>query len=373
MTSDTSGAHAAESASPAAPADTRIRVLLVEDHESFVFLIRDMLVRKGGNRYLFREASNLEAGIAIMRTTPLDVILLDLGLPDCQGFLTFAKTRANAPDAAIIILTALADEDLAMQAMRHGAQEYLVKDEVTPNILIRAIRYAIERVRAERSIRQLTGRLLGLQDEERRRLARALHDTTAQNLTALSLNLSLLDRLAQNLEPKARELLTEARTDAERCATELRTMAYLLHPPLLDELGLTGAVREYADGFAERSGLRVDLEISPDLGRLPKEHEVALFRTLQECLTNIQRHSGSATASIRLLRDAQRVSLEVADVGRGIEPQQMLGAEGVVLSAGVGIPGMRERMKQLGGRLDIESNQGGTVVRAVLPVAGATP
>jgi signal transduction histidine kinase len=150
-------------------------------------------------------------------------------------------------------------------------------------------------------------------------------------------------------------------------------MAYLLHPPLLDELGLTGAVREYADGFAERSGLRVDLEISPDLGRLPKEHEVALFRTLQECLTNIQRHSGSATASIRLLRDAQRVSLEVADVGRGIEPQQMLGAEGVVLSAGVGIPGMRERMKQLGGRLDIESNQGGTVVRAVLPVAGATP
>jgi signal transduction histidine kinase len=357
----------------APPESARIRILLVEDHESFVFLIRDMLVRKGGNRYAFREAGSLEAGIAIMRATPLDVILLDLGLPDCQGFLTFAKTRANAPDAAIIILTALADEEMAIQAMRHGAQEYLAKDEVTPSILMRAIRYALERVRAERSIRHLTGRCLGLQDEERRRIARALHDTTAQNLTALSLNLSLLDRLAQNLDPKARELLADARAAAENCASELRTMSYLLHPPLLDELGLSGAVREYADGFAQRSGLRVDLEISPDLGRLPKEHEVALFRALQECLTNIQRHSGSATASIRLVREDPCVRLEIADTGRGIGPEQMLSADGLVLGAGVGIPGMRERLNQLGGRLDVESSGSGTLVRAVLPVAGATP
>lgn len=225
-----------------------------------------------------------------------------------------------------------------------------------------------ERKRAEVEAIHLSGRLLQLQDEERRRIARELHDTTAQALAALALNLDMLSGAAPRLNVKARGLLEDARAVADQCAREIKTLSYLLHPPLLDELGLVGAIRDYADGFAARSRIRIGLDLPPDLGRLPKDAELALFRTLQESLANIHRHAHSPSAFIRLVRDAREVRLSIQDRGHGMRLTSKAGsADGALGLLGVGILGMRERMRQLGGRLEIDSDRTGTTVTAILP------
>ena len=226
-----------------------------------------------------------------------------------------------------------------------------------------------ERRQAEESLHQLSGRLLQVQDEERRRLARELHDSTAQKLAVLLLSLRRLTARASSLEAGARESLAECHSLAEHCANEVRTFSYLLHPPLLEELGLAGAVRDYADGFAQRSGMRVDLEVSPNLERLPREKELALFRVLQESLSNVHRHSGSKTVSIRLTQLRGEIRLEVHDAGRGLELKNgPASGEKQPGKLGVGIAGMRERLRQLGGRLELESDPLGTTVRTSLPL-----
>jgi PAS domain S-box-containing protein len=216
------------------------------------------------------------------------------------------------------------------------------------------------RRRAEEALHQLSGRLLRLQDEERRRLARELHDSAAQLLVGIGISLSVVNESAGALEPRARRALAESRTLTDQCMREIRTVSYLLHPPELDELGLESALATYADGFAQRSGIQVDLDVPPDLGRLPQEAETALFRIVQEALSNIHRHSGSSTASIRLVRGPSDVTLEVSDRGRGMRSD---------ITPGVGIASMRERTQQLGGRLDIVSPNGGATVRAVIPLS----
>ncbi len=226
-----------------------------------------------------------------------------------------------------------------------------------------------ERVRAEEALHQLSGQLLRLQDEEHRRLARELHDSTAQNLAVLLLGMRRLTAQASSLEAGTRETLAECQALAEQCANEVRTFSYLLHPPLLEELGLAGAVRDYADGFAQRSGLRVDLEVSPNVERLSREKELALFRVLQESLANVHRHSGSKTVSIRLTQLRGETRLEVQDTGRGVELKNGPGSgEKEPSKLGVGVAGMRERLRQLGGRLQFESDHRGTTVRASLPL-----
>lgn len=227
-----------------------------------------------------------------------------------------------------------------------------------------------ERRRAEEELRQLSGRLLRLQDEERRRLARELHDSTAQNLASVAMNLSMLNDRAAALDPAAHKALAESLTLIEQCTREVRTLSYLLHPPMLDEVGLASALRSFASSFAQRSCIRIDLQIAHNFGRLPTEVETALFRIVQESLTNIHRHSGSPTAQIRLLRDASSVLLEVADQGKGafVADLQKIPEGRTIL--GVGIAGMRERVAQLGGILEMVSSSSGTTVKVTLPLAG---
>jgi signal transduction histidine kinase len=218
---------------------------------------------------------------------------------------------------------------------------------------------------------QLSGRLLHLQDEERRRIARELHDSTGQSLITLVMNLAQLDKLAGTMDPAARQALSESRALAKDCSNEIRTLSYLLHPPMLDQVGLAKFLPWYANGFTERSGIRVQVNVTPDLGRLPREVEIVLFRIVQESLTNIQRHSDSPTAGIRLFRQPAEVTMEVSDQGRGIPSKTLIdlrSKDGAGAGLGVGIAGMRERLKQLGGRLDITSGEQGTTVRAVLPL-----
>ena len=217
-------------------------------------------------------------------------------------------------------------------------------------------------------LRALAGRLMHAQDDERRRIAQMLHETTAQDLAALKMHLARLNRTASGLIESDRTALTESISLAEQSITEIRTLSYLLHPPFLDEAGLLSALRWYAAGFAERSAITVDLDLPESFERLPLNTETALFRIIQEALINIHRHAGSGTARIRLRRDAEELVLEIEDRGHGIPHsslKRIMSGGGVV---GVGIAGMRERIEQLGGRLDIQSGDRGTTVRVRLPL-----
>lgn len=348
-----------------------LEVLLIEDNLGFCYFVDDALMRKHAGGFHLSTAHDLAGGMAALRKGGVDVVLLDLGLPDSVRFETFQRTFAEAPQTPIIILTVLNDDSVAMQAMRAGAQDYLMKTHVDDLLLVRSIKYAVERGRIDEKVRRLSGRILQLQDEERRRIARDLHDTTAQNLAALCMSLALLQKGLEGEGAQA-EMLDKCIVLADLAAEEIRTTAYLLHPPLLEELGLDNAMRDYADGFAKRSGIRVDLEL-PEASRQHLSERVAttLFRVMQECLSNIHRHAHSKTASITLLRYPTEVVLRVADQGVGLGRSDIpleVGIEGL----GVGIAGMRERLRQLRGSLEIET-RGGVIVTARLPLGGDPP
>ena len=224
--------------------------------------------------------------------------------------------------------------------------------------------------RAENTVRWLGGRLLQLRDDERRRLARDLHDSVGQTLTALKMNLSYLRRDTSRLDEKGRNAVTESMELVDSCLKEVRTISHLLHPPMLDEVGLVPAIRWYTTGFAERSGIAVELDLPANLHRLPTELETAVFRVVQESLTNIHRHSGSPTATIRLVASPDRIHLQVIDQGRGIPPQE-LSFRQESATIGVGLLGMRERLRQFRGELEISSNGQGTTVNAIIPLTEA--
>ena len=214
---------------------------------------------------------------------------------------------------------------------------------------------------------ELSGRLLQLQDEERRRIARELHDGAGQLLAALSMNISAISTEESRLSPGVARNIEESRSLIDQAVSEIRTISYLLHPPLLDEVGLISALNEYVNGFGERSNIRVRLDLPSDLERLPRDVELSIFRIVQECLTNVHRHSGSATATVHLSRGPGEIQLQVSDQGQGINREiqdKFLAGK----SSGVGLRGMRERIRQLGGRMQIQSSGNGTSVIVVLPI-----
>ena len=230
---------------------------------------------------------------------------------------------------------------------------------------------------AEDQLRGLSGRLTGLQEEERRRIARELHDSTAQELTGLRMGLGVIKRSAKKLDRKALQALSECQELAELCAREIRTLSYLLHPPLLDEFGLVFALRGYIEGFSKRSGLHVKLEADPQLeqARLTQELETNVFRIVQEGLTNIKHHSGSQSAIIRLKEKNGEITLEIRDRGHGIAAATAKAiAKGDFSTLGIGLSGMRERVRQLGGQFTVKTGSTGTNVVVTLPTnPGAAP
>lgn len=216
---------------------------------------------------------------------------------------------------------------------------------------------------AETSLRTLTSQLMLIRDEERRRVAHELHESTAQLLATLAMNLSALGNGQAPVKSDERKLISQSVGLVDSLLGEVRQLSHLLHPPMLDEMGLPSAVQWYADQFSKRTNIRVMLEICSDFGRLPREKEIAMFRVVQEALVDVQEHSGDATITIRLSKSSSQVSVHVSDLGPGISSNAEL------TSTGIGINAMRERLRQLGGGLTVHSTAQGTLVTADLPVA----
>jgi signal transduction histidine kinase len=265
----------------------------------------------------------------------------------------------------ILIFLSVSSILLAMGEVRRRREEVLcaAQRELEEAVQERTV----ELDRTNQNLRELSARLMKLQDDERRRIARELHDSVGQMLAALGMNLAAVGTDIERLV-KTANTVNDSAALVQELSREVRTISHLLHPPLLDEAGLASALHWYVDGFAERSKIKVDLEVPEDFVRLGRESETAIFRTVQECLTNIHRHSASPTARIRIAASDGYVCVEVEDRGKGIpsEKQFELASAG---TPGVGIRGMRERLRQLGGNLDIHSNGKGTLIVARLPVA----
>lgn len=226
-------------------------------------------------------------------------------------------------------------------------------------------------LRQSEQLRQLSWRLLRLQEEERRHIARELHDSAGQTLAVLALNISRLIDDAKQQAPALVQTAKETQEIINQLTQELRTTSYLLHPPLLDENGLRSALPWYVQGLIERSGLNILLEIPQNFGRLPQEMELVVFRLVQECLTNVHRHSGSKTATIRVGRDSDYIFVEIQDHGRGMSPEKL--AQVQSQGSGVGIRGMRERLRQFAGTLKIDSDTSGTRVLVTIPIPSSAP
>jgi two-component system NarL family sensor kinase len=216
-------------------------------------------------------------------------------------------------------------------------------------------------------LRDLSQRLLRAQDEERRHIARELHDSAGQTLTVLEMNLARFLREAQQNAPHLAEDAEETQQLVQQLTREIRTASYLLHPPMLDESGLASALGWYIEGVRERSGLDILLAIPQEFGRLPREIELVLFRLVQECLTNIHRHSGSKRASIQIAREGESVSLKVEDEGKGMSRERL--AEIQSHGSGVGIRGMHERVRHFHGSMQIESSGSGTKIFVSIPLS----
>jgi two-component system, NarL family, sensor kinase len=263
------------------------------------------------------------------------------------------------------LIIALGEANRRSLSRREWAEEQLQRahDELERKVQERTAELNL----ANDSLRELSGRLQQLRDDERRQIARELHDSVGQLLAALGMNFDTMTMHSPNLDAATIRTISDSRLMVNQISSEIRTISHLLHPPLLDVAGLASALRWYVDGFSERSKIQVDLQIPEGLGRLSDEMEIAIFRMVQECLTNIHRHSGSDRATIHLMRENRQVVVEVRDAGKGISPEKNL-AMRTAGRAGVGFRGMRERLRQLGGTLRIDSNPTGTAVIASLPV-----
>ena len=266
--------------------------------------------------------------------------------------------------------TALGTDEQRLRSISHLQQRaQALETEVTERKRVeetlRRTQAQLESVVEQRTsaLRQLSSRLLSLQDTERRRIARELHDSLGQYFVGLKLNMEMLRQ-----SPASEQLWLEADLLMQQCMSEVRTLSYLLHPPTMDAAGFASAARWYVDGFSERSGFNVTLDMPDDLGRLPDAVELALFRVLQEALTNVHRHSGASEARVLIERRAGQVFLEIQDNGRGIPEELLAQFQATGTGMGVGLAGIRERAWELGGRLQLESHSGGTLVRVRIPV-----
>jgi PAS domain S-box-containing protein len=291
-------------------------------------------------------------------------VAFDLVRGNGEPLLVLVNSVQRQPEegGAVLIHSALFD---ATDRRKYEQQLLTARRKLESEVLDRTAELEheiLERKRAEEDLRELTVRLLQLKDEEQRRLARELHDSAGQLLVALSMNQARILN-DPNIAPVTAGLIKENASLVSQISAEIRTISHLLHPPLLDEVGLGAGLRGFVEGFCDRSKIKVELEISADLPRFRPEFETAIFRIVQECLTNIYHHSGSKSAVVRLLAESSQIKLEVRDFGTGTAPLTTQN-----LQSGVGLRGMHERVRQLRGIIEITSAQPGVRVVATFPL-----
>jgi len=381
------------------PENGDITILAVDDNDALRYSLSRTL--QGGG-YKVIEARNGAEALQLADQAP-DLITLDVRLPDVDGFEVCRRLKGNPKTAHIPVLhisatftdkeyrirgLEMADGYLAEPVSREellatvGALLRLKQAEKEARLQAEGAEQARQELKqahnelelrvqqrtkelSERTeeVRELTAKLLRLQDAERRRLARELHDSTGQMLAAIKMALDQMSVEAKG--EKMSSLVTQTIALNDEMSRQLRTMSYLLHPPLLDEAGLPSALQWYVNGFAQRSGVAVDLHVSPEFGRLPEDMEIGIFRVVQECLINVHRHSGSNSAKIQVMRTNDQVDVTISDTGKGISANHLHGDKVI---PGVGLMGIQERMRQFGGTTEIKSSDGGTTVRAQIPL-----
>jgi signal transduction histidine kinase len=378
--------------SPVSQAAARARVLIADDNSD----MRQYLARLLSEQYEVETVADGQAAIQSAHKHPPDLIVSDIMMPIVDGYELLKALRSDERTRTIpvVLLSARAGEESRVEGMLAGADDYLIKPFSARELLARVSgRLEIARLQRESELqlrvsqaeleqrvqertqellsasdelRELSARILQAQDEERRRIARELHDGAGQLLAALGMEAFNLAAERDRLSPSGASSLGNIESMVVMMTKDIRTMSHLLYPPLLDEVGLQSALKDYVKGFAERSGIQVSLDVPAAIERLDRDYELSLFRIIQECLTNIHRHSGSKTATIRIIRDDGAVVLKVRDEGRGLPAERL--SEIQSRGSGVGIRGMRERILQFSGTMSIESDSSGTQIHAVIPI-----
>jgi signal transduction histidine kinase len=352
----------------------KVNILMVDDQPGKLLSYEVMLKELDEN--LITARSGREALDQLLKKD-IAIVLVDVSMPEIDGFelANMIRQHPRFQETAIIFISAVHLTDLdRLKAYQRGAVDY-ISVPIIPELLRAKVSVFADLYRKTRQmetmnsqLHNLSARLMAAQDEERRRIARDLHDSVGQLIAALSMNHGIALRQVESLTPPAADALRQNRALIEQLSKEVRTISHLLHPPLLDEIGLLAAIRLFADGFSERSKVQVTVELSDELGRLSPSVEISIFRIVQECLTNIYRHSDSKTALIKIWRpDEKMLTVQVCDEGKGI-PAESRGTISLGTSSGVGLSGMRERARELGGTLGIQSNENGTIVTVEFPV-----
>jgi signal transduction histidine kinase len=350
-----------------------LRVLLVEDDEDDYVLVRDLLCETAAQNYELTWVQTYDAGLEMMCSPRHDVCLLDYRLGARDGLNLFQEALAKGCKAPVIFLTGQGDYQVDVEAMHAGAAEYLVKDEISPRLLERSIRYAVERKRAEqtlqeseRQLRFLSCRLLAAQEEERKRIAGELHDSIGSCLSAVKFGME--NALKQMEEGRATpEPLKALVSLTRRTIDDLRRIMADLRPPMLDDLGFIVTIRWLCREFQEIYGhVRMDIAIGVQEDEIPEQLKMTLFRVLQEALNNIAKYSQTARVELFLGKDAEGLEMVIKDYGVGFDMQSVLAMENH--KKGLGLTSMKERVELTDGSFFIQTMLGlGTTIRASWP------
>ncbi|MCX7878175.1 MAG: response regulator [Ignavibacteria bacterium] len=339
-----------------------IKILLIEDNPGDARLIEEYLSEAVNMEHTVKVADRLSSGIEILDNEPVDVVLLDLKLPDSEGLSNVEQIFSVSPNVPIVVLTGLNDETTAINAVKMGAQDYLVKDKVDSDLLVRSIKYAIERKRAEEEHQKLLQQrvralsVIEAQENERRRISRELHDGLGQLLSAAKLNLGMID-LPESVDEKSRDILKQIDLIISKAIVEARRIAHDLRPTTLDDFGLVPALRILCQEFSKITGIKVKFQVSPTLERIDPKMEIAIYRIIQESFNNISKYAEATEVSLDLFKTDDRVFVKVKDNGKGFDPFAMHRTRKT--GGGFGLINMKERAELVGGKVEIDSQPGG--------------